>query len=75
MIILYIGVFLKYGFSDLPKYIDKRDCAQQEELLGGLVKMIHWGREWINTRNLKDMVSRRLWIRRELYDKLLPLYE
>ena len=25
------------------KYIDGRDCAQQEKLVGGLVEMIQWG--------------------------------
>ena len=75
LIILYIGVFLKYGFSNLLKYIDGRDCAQQEKLVGGLVEMIQWGQEHINIRNLENMVSQRSRVSQELYNKLPPPHE
>ena len=44
--------FLRSGLGDLLKYIDKRDCAQEKELVKDLVEMIQRERRRIGIRNL-----------------------
>ena len=58
---------MKLRLSNLPKYIDRRDCAQQKALVGGIVEMIQGGgREQISSRSLENMVSWRHRVSQEL---------
>ena len=71
-----IGVFSgSFGLNDLLKYREKRERAQQEELVKTFVEMVQGGKKRTHAEKLEDLFSQSPpFISEEFYNQLLRLH-